>query len=149
MTNTINPTQGYPSKGKNSGFTLIELMIVVTVIAIISAIAYPSYTQYVVRGKRSEGRTALLDSAAKLERYYSDNSAYSNADNDFPPLTNFSTSSETGKYNLTIATAGTRQTFVLTATPTFVDPDCANFTYTQAGTRNVTGTASVATCWGR
>ena len=124
-------------------------MIVVTVIAIISAIAYPSYTQYVVRGKRSEGRTALLDSAAKLERYYSDNSAYSNADNDFPPLTNFSTSSETGKYNLTIATAGTRQTFVLTATPTFVDPDCANFTYTQAGTRNVTGTASVATCWGR
>jgi type IV pilus assembly protein PilE len=137
---------------KKRGFTLIELMIVITVIGVLSAIAYPSYTQYVIRGKRSEGRAALLDTAAKLERYYSDRSRYSDTDNSFPvapALTNFSTTTETGKYTLTIATAGTRQTFTLTAAPSFADPVCANLTFTQAGTKGVSGTGSVADCWGR
>ena len=131
------------------GFTLIELMTVVTVISILAAIAYPSYTQYITRGKRSEGRAALLDTAAKLERFYSDNSRYSDADNAFPALANFSTNTETQKYTLTVATAGTRQTFTLTATPTFADPECGNLTFTQAGTKGISGTSSVAECWGR
>ena len=133
----------------NRGFTLIELLIVVTVIGILTAIAYPSYTNYVTRGKRSEGRAALLDAAAKLERFYSDRSRYATADNAFPTLTNFSTTTETGKYTLTIATSGTYQTYTLTATPTFPDPDCGNLTYTQAGTKGISGSLSVGECWGR
>jgi len=133
----------------NRGFTLIELLIVVTVIGILTAIAYPSYTNYVTRGKRSEGRAALLDAAAKLERFYSDRSRYATADNTFPTLTNFSATTETGKYTLTIATSGTYQTYTLTATPTYLDPDCANLTYTQAGTKGISGTGTVAECWGR
>jgi type IV pilus assembly protein PilE len=136
------------------GFTLIELLITITIVGILSAIALPSYTQYIVRGKRSEGRASLLDTAAKLERYYSDRSSYSDIDDSFPvapALTNFSTTTETGKYTLSIDTepTTTRQTYTLTATPTFADPDCGNFTYTQAGTKGVSGTASVADCWGR
>jgi len=138
-----------PGLGHKQGFTLIELMIAVAIVGILSAIAYPSYTQYVTRGKRSEGRAALLDTAAKLERFYSDRSRYATANNTFPALTGFSTTTETGKYTLSIATSGTFQAYTLTATPTFVDPDCGNLTYTQAGTKGVTGTESVAECWGR
>lgn len=131
------------------GFTLVELMIVVAIVAILASIAYPSYTQYVIRGKRSEGRAALMDAAAKLERFYSDRSRYATADNTFPALTNFSTTTETGQYNLSITTNGTYQSYLLTATPTFEDTECGNLTFTQAGTRGRSGTGTVADCWGR
>ncbi len=149
MPSLLNTLSGGPCSKRKRGFTLIELMIAVAIVGILSAIAYPSYTQYMVRGKRSEGRAALLDTAAKLERFYSDRSRYATANNTFPTLSNFSTTTETGKYTLSITTAGTFQTYTLTATPTFADPDCGNFTYTQAGTKGVTGSTSVADCWGR
>ena len=50
------------------GFTLIELMIVLAIVGILSAIAFPSYTKYVAKGKRAEARAALLESAQYMER---------------------------------------------------------------------------------
>ncbi len=58
------------------GFTLIELMIVVVVIAILSAVAIPSYTDYVTRGKLVEGTSALSDGRVKMEQYFQDNRTY-------------------------------------------------------------------------
>lgn len=139
----------YLNQNKNAGFTLMEIMIVVVIIGVLGAIAIPSYSSYVTRGKRSEGRTALLDAAAKLERFYSDNSRYATADDTFPALTNFSTSTETGKYNLSITTSGTYQAYTLTAAPTFTDAVCNNLTLTQAGTKGADGTGSVTDCWGK
>ena len=58
------------------GFTLIELMITVAVIAILSAVAYPSYTSYVAKGRRAECRSGLLQVAQQQERYYSQFNSY-------------------------------------------------------------------------
>ncbi|MDP3168247.1 MAG: type IV pilin protein, partial [Hydrogenophaga sp.] len=65
------------SARRDSGFTLIELMIVVAIIGILSAVAYPSYTEYIRRGARSEATAALLETQQFMERYYGANNRYS------------------------------------------------------------------------
>jgi type IV pilus assembly protein PilE len=135
-------------KKYSSGFTLMELMIVVAIIGILVGVALPAYQDYGRRASRGEGRAHLLDTAAILERYYSDNNVYATAANTFAPTT-VQTTTETGKYTITITTAGTFQTYTLTATPSAVDPDCGNLTLASTGTRGVTGTDSVNNCWGK
>jgi type IV pilus assembly protein PilE len=61
---------------KQSGFTLIELMIVVAILGILAAIAYPQYVEYVAKGRRAECRSALLVAAQKMEKFYSNNNTY-------------------------------------------------------------------------
>ena len=61
---------------KQQGFTLIEVMIVVTIIAILAAIAIPSYQDYVTRGRVVEALSGLADSRTKIEQYFQDNRAY-------------------------------------------------------------------------
>ena len=56
---------------RQQGFTLIEVMIVVLIIGILAAIAYPNYSEYVKRGNRSEGQAFLNDVSARQERYFS------------------------------------------------------------------------------
>src|SRR5688572_7261365 len=65
--------------GQQRGFTLIELMIAIVVIGILSAIAYPSYTDYVRRGQLQEAFTNLSDFRVRMEQYYQDNRSYANA----------------------------------------------------------------------
>lgn len=137
---------------RSSGFTLIELMIVVAIVAIISAVAFPSYTDYVKRGNRAEGRAYLMNAAALLERYYSDNNRYATATNTMPAnvATAAGATSETGKYTGSMTVATPWQTYTLTATQNFNDTDCGNLTLTQAGVKGRTGTAlTVDECWGK
>ena len=65
--------------GTDRGFSLIELMVVVAVVSILAAVAYPSYIDSVRRGHRSDGKAALLDTAQRLERYFTENTKYSGA----------------------------------------------------------------------
>jgi type IV pilus assembly protein PilE len=58
------------------GFTLIELMVAVAILAIIAAVAYPSFSEQVARGKRSEARSLALESTQWMERFYSENYRY-------------------------------------------------------------------------
>jgi len=59
-----------------NGFTLVELMIVVAVIGILSAVAMPAYNDYVTRGKITEATSALSDGRVKMEQYFQDNRTY-------------------------------------------------------------------------
>lgn len=65
---------------KRNGFTLIELMIVISVIGILAALAMPSYTSYVARGKITDAVAALPDYRVKMEQYFQDNRNYGSAD---------------------------------------------------------------------
>lgn len=61
---------------RHTGFTLIEVMIVVAIIAILSAIAVPSYSEYVIRSRLTEGVAALGAMRVKMEQYFQDNRTY-------------------------------------------------------------------------
>ena len=134
---------------KLSGFTLIELMITVAILAIIAAVAIPSYTSYVDRGKRAEARTALLDIAARQERYYSNKRKYA----DQLSKLRMSSTSENGYYTLsvTLPSGSNKQDFDATATPSgWTDDKCGNLGIDETGAK----THSLvprdrALCWGK
>lgn len=61
---------------KNQGFSLLELIISLTIISILLAFAYPNYQSYLMRSRRNDGQIALLDLANRLENYYSEQKTY-------------------------------------------------------------------------
>ena len=76
----------------SSGFTLIELMIVVAIIGIIAAIAYPSYLEQVKSTRRTDAQGALQAFANSMERYYTQNNSYIGADGGTAAISNTATS---------------------------------------------------------
>ena len=139
-------------KHSQQGFTLIEMMIVVAVIGILSAIAYPNYTEYVRRGHRADARAGLLQAAQWLERAATATGLYPTA---LPA--NLTWATDTSKrYTISIGGPATTSTFTLTATPKTPGPQagdrCGNFTLDHRGLRGANGVTSgaiVTECWGK
>jgi type IV pilus assembly protein PilE len=136
---------------KQRGVTLLELLIVVMIIGILSAIAIPSYRNYILRANRTDAKTAVLQTAAQLERCYTGSTpfAYNSTTCDVSfPAASFNTPQNT--YRLTVTRNA--QTYTIAAVPQgrqVDDTRCANFGMTETGLQSVTGTASAtpAECW--
>ena len=95
------------------GFTLIEIMITVVIIAILSAVAWPSYENYVRRGHRSAAQTFMLTIAARQEQYLLTNRSYAAT----TAALNLTEPTETnGRYTFAVANPGGATTYLITAT---------------------------------
>ncbi|MBM7063099.1 type IV pilin protein [Pseudomonas sp. UL073] len=133
------------------GFTLIEMMIVVAIVGILAAIAYPNYMEYIQRSNRAEGQALLNDAAARQERFFAQNNAYVTAQANIANLNMRNTvgttvTSDTGKY--TLGVAGGNGGYTLTATQKFNDTACGNLTLTAQGVKGRTGSGkTVEACW--
>lgn len=136
----------------SSGFTLIELMVTVAIVAILATIAYPSYRNTVLKSHRTEAKSALLDLAGREERLYSTTSAYSAKGSDLgysaAPGSTFTVGS--GYYQVTLAVpapaAGALPTFSIKAVPIgaqTADNTCTFLAVDQTGAE----TASDPSCW--
>ena len=136
------------------GFTLVELMVTIAVIAILATIVIPTYQLQIRKSRRTEARTALLDAAAREEQYYATHNNYSQTGPDMGyavlPI-------EVGSkyYELKAecnADPVTKVCVDYTLTATAInsqqkDTQCATLTLTQTGVQGATGTANPADCW--
>ena len=137
-------------RGRNArGFTMVELMVVVAIIAILAAFAVPNYLRYGIRARRSDGQQALQRMASAQERYYSTNNAYAKT----LTLLNWGqTTSEKQYYTLSLDAATTSSTqFTAVATPVAGGPqakdDCKALSITNTGLKAATGSTTNGTCW--
>jgi len=135
------------SMHRQRGITLIELIVAMVVVAILAAVAIPTYRQQLIRTNRSNAKTALLSTAQNLERCFTRTNTYVGC-----VAMPFTTAE--GNYQISEVAAATATTFNLRAVPQGTqanDAQCATFTLNQANVRTVTGSlaATPAQCWGR
>ena len=98
------------------GFTLIEVMIVVAIVAILAGIALPSYRAYILRGQLVDATTALATFRANMERYYQDNRTYAAVGTIKPPCDSSVAVAQRTQGSFVISCASDATTFTLTAT---------------------------------
>ena len=129
---------------KMQGFTLMELMIVVAIVGILAAIAFPAYQNQMLASRRSDGQSAIMNMAALMEAYYTENNTYVGANTTTLGITN---ASQQGYYTVSV-TAASATGYTLSATPVaggpqVADTTCSPLTITNTNVKGPTPT----TCW--
>lgn len=143
---------GTTTAGGQRGVTLMELMIVIVVVSILASIAVPTYTSYVVRAQRSEGRNELMATASALERCFTRLNSYSDAS--CAASTALPRTVAEGRYQIeaNVLTAGA---YTLHAVPqgrqSAKDTDCKTLTLDSRSQKGVAGgaTKTAVYCWSR
>ena len=142
---------------KKGGFTLTEVVVTLAILAILTAIAIPSYTAYILRSNRSEARTALLEATAWMARWRTQSGRYDMpppAVPGLPPPLPFTQVPAAGPAKYIIAPpVVTATTFTVTATAVgaMATDVCSTIVIDQSGARTFTtgGGGTQEICWGR
>ncbi|WP_436069317.1 type IV pilin protein [Pseudomonas sp. LjRoot71] len=141
---------------KQQGFSLIELMVVVAIVGILAAIAYPSYQNYVLRSGRADGQAKLMEILQAQERFYSQNQTYTAnlgaGGLGYGVAADAAVASDERRYNITAQACGgsIARCVVLTAARVgaqLQDNECGDLTLDSRGTKGEAGTGTVETCW--
>jgi len=123
----------------------MELMIVVAIIAILLAIAIPSYRNYILRAHRTDATRGLQDIASREENYYFNNNTYPRSTTSLGATV----TTTNGYYTLNIPSSSATN-YTITATPQSTqaqDTACGTFSLNHAGVQSITGTSDAVTCW--
>ncbi len=130
------------------GVTLLEILIVVVIISILAAIAYPNYREYMTRAKRTEAKAALLQIATQQERFYLQNNSYTQdlLVLGFATTPNFTTDSESYVINVGAADANN---FTATATFQLGGDEAGKCLTFQIDGRGAKTSAPDTNCWTR
>ena len=141
---------------RQRGFTLIELMVVVVIVAILAGVVYPSYTQYVMRARRADGQSGLMQLQGQEEKFFTQCGVYTTS------IDTGTISGCTGlgypaakspdlNYNLSISTlAADKLSYTATAQPQGAqanDSDCLNLTLKSTGDKGQSGPNTQGKCW--
>ncbi len=136
----------------HSGFTLIELVIVITIIGLIAAIAYPSYLSQVMKSRRSDATSSLMNAVSNQEQYLLDHKQYTNDMTLLGYDANPYITPE-GMYSIAVAITGcgVSPCYKFTATPVSGKPQagdakCASFIIDSTGAKTATG-STPNKCW--
>lgn len=134
----------------SGGFTLIELMIAVAIVAILAAVAYPSYLNQVARSKRGAAQGFMMEVSAAQQRFLLDARQYT-ATLGAGGLAMTVPATVSGGYNVTLAATAT--TFTVTATPqgrqATNDAQCGTLSINQLGVQTASGSGGLTACWQR
>jgi len=141
-----------PSPRQNKGFTLIELMIALTILAILAAIAYPNYQEYALRAQRADAQRTLMEAVQFMERWYTANNRYDQNRNGDPValpanLQKSPQDSNNPRYEIKIEKV--EATFYeLRAVPIEGDEGCGTFIINSLGQRSLEGNSyPIDRCW--
>jgi type IV pilus assembly protein PilE len=137
------------------GFSLIELMIVVAIVAVLTTMAMVSYSKYMQSSRRSDAYAALSQAQGMMERCYAMTFSYKNVSSGLNGCTNIPATSQEGYYSITGPASATTSTYTLTATPVAgsaqaADTTCASISIDYANNKtaqNSSGANESTTCW--
>ncbi len=126
------------------GFTLIELMVVVAIVGILAAVAYPSYQDSVLKSRRTDAQADMLEISSFMERFFTENNRYDQDVGGTAVALPFSTSPRLGTaaYNLSVVTTATSYTLSAVPQGGQVSDACATLTLNQAGLQE-----PLTNCW--